>query len=128
MKLVVPLRSLLWFDVGTCAAMGLLLVAAAMPLSQMLGLSRALLMEAGVALLPFALFVAWAATRPNPARLARLVVAANIGWVVASLAVIAGPWMQPTTLGVTFVAAQAVAVAAIALLQHAASRPTLAAG
>ena len=118
----IPLRALLWFDAATCAAMGLLLTVAAVPLSSMLGLPRILLLEAGIVLLPFALFVAWTATRSEPEGPARLVVAANVAWVIGSVALLAGPWVRPTALGVTFVLIQAVAVAGIALLQAAGTR------
>ena len=123
MQSPIPLRPLLWFDAATCLAMGTALIAGADPLAQWLGLPRPLLLEAGIILLPFALFVAWAARRADPAAPTRLIVAANAAWSVASLAVVAGPWLQPTPLGTAFVLVQAAAVAGIALLQAAALRP-----
>jgi hypothetical protein len=120
MKPMIPLRPLLWFDAVTCAAMGVLLAAGSGPLSVLLDLPVVLLTEAGVILMLFAVFVGWAATRRDPASAARLVIAANGAWVVGSAAVIAGPWLHPTGMGTAFVAVQAIAVTAIALLQTAA--------
>ena len=122
MKAIVPLRPLLWFDATTCAAMGALLLTAGEQLAPSLGLPPFLLTEAGILLLPFAMFVAWASTRREPAGPTRLIVAANIGWVLGSLVLVAGPWLQPTPLGIAFVLVQAAAVGAIASLQTAATR------
>ena len=122
MQSPIPLRPLLWFDAATCLAMGTVLIAAADPQGQLLGLPRPLLLETGIILLPFALFVAWAARRAAPAGPARLIIAANSAWSVASLAVLVGPWLQPTPLGIAFVLVQAAAVAGIAVLQAAALR------
>jgi hypothetical protein len=126
MKPLIPLRPLLWFDATTCIAMSALLAAAGGPLSPILGLPNVLLMEAGILLLLFALFVGWAATRTDPSGVARIVLAANIAWVIGSLALLAGPWLQPTLLGTAFVAVQALAVVGIGLLQWAATRPQMA--
>jgi hypothetical protein len=125
MKPLIPLRPLLWFDATTCVAMGALLTAAGGPLSAILGLPNFLLVEAGILLLLFALFVGWAATRTDPSSASRIVLAANMGWVIGSLALLAGPWVQPTPLGTAFVAVQALAVSAIALLQWATTRPQM---
>lgn len=107
------LRPVLLFDAATCAAMGMLLVAAAGPIAGLTDLPAPLLREAGIVLLPFALFVLWAArggTRP-----AQLVAGINLAWTAASFAAIA--WTQPNALGIAFVAMQALAVAAIAGMQ-----------
>jgi hypothetical protein len=122
MKPIAPLRPLLWFDAATCAATGALLLAATGPMSEVLGLPPFLLTEAGILLMPFALFVAWSASRAEPSGSARLVIAANVAWVVGSLLLVAGPWLSPTSLGTAFVLVQAAAVAGIALLQIAATR------
>ena len=100
--------------------MGALLPSGAKPLSDLLGLPRFLLTEAGILLLPFALVVAWAAKRADRAGPTWVVVGANVAWVVGSLVLVAGPWLQPTPLGTAFVLVQAAAVAGIALLQAAA--------
>lgn len=107
------LRPVLLFDAATCLAMGALLVAAAGPIAMFTNLPVPLLREAGIILFPFALVVLWAARRGGwPAQ---AVIAANIAWVAASLGAVL--WTQPNMLGVAFVAAQALAVAAIAAVQ-----------
>ena len=121
MKVIIALRPLLWIDAATCAAMGLLLVLCTDALSDILGLPSALVREVGIILLPFGLFVAWAALRPEPRRSARIVIAANVAWVVGSFALLAGPWVTPSPLGAAFVAVQAIAVAAITALELAAA-------
>lgn len=124
MKSIFALRPLLWLDAATCIAFGLLLAIAADPLSELLGLPIPLLREAGILLLPFALFIIWVATRADPARGTRVVIAANVAWVLASLAVLAGLWVDPTTIGTAFVVVQAAAVAGIAILEaYALRRP-----
>ena len=127
MRLALPLRPLLWLDAATGIAMAGLLLGLGAELSPLLGLPQSLLTEAGLILLPFVLLLAWTATRPSPQRLTALVVAINVGWVVASLLLLAGPWVSPTPLGTAFVLAQAGAVAVIAWLQHGAARALAAA-
>lgn len=118
------LRRVLSFDAATCAAMGLLLVAAAGPLAGLLNLPEPLLFEAGLIMFPFALFVVWATRRTEGSTApARAVAALNIVWVVASFALFA--FTAPNLLGTLFVTAQALAVAGIAALQlHGLSRFT----
>ena len=124
MKSMFALRPLLWLDAVTCIAFGLLIAIAAGPLSELLGLPVPLLREAGILLFPFALFVLWVAMRTDPARGTRAIIAANVAWVLASLALLAGPWVEPTAIGTAFVAVQAAAVAGIAILEaHALRRP-----
>jgi hypothetical protein len=109
------LRRVLAFDALTCAAMGLLLLLATAPLVALLGLPHMLLVEAGAILLAFALFILWA-MRSLAHTLWPLgaVIAGNLLWVLASFALLAGPWLQPTALGIAFVSVQALAVAGLA--------------
>lgn len=108
------LRKVLGFDALTCVAMGLALTAFAQPLSGWLGLSPTLLLWAGLILFPSALAMVLAALRPVRV-LVGLVVAGNVLWTVASLAVlvVAGS----TVLGGAFVIVQAAAVAVLAWLE-----------
>lgn len=108
------LRRLLLLDAGTCVATGALLTVGAGPLAALLRMPAGLLVEAGIFLFVFALFVFWAARQAGRAVPAEIVIALNIAWVVASLALIAGPWIEPSALGVAFIAAQAAAVALLA--------------
>lgn len=109
------LRPVLLFDAATCAAMGLLLVLGAGAIAARTALPAPLLREAGILLLPFAAFILWTARRGGwwPVR---AVIAVNVAWVAASLALIASPW-GGNLLGTGFVGMQAAAVALIAALQ-----------
>jgi len=114
------LRPVLLFDAATCLAMGGLLLAAAGPVAGLTDLPEPLLRAAGMLLLPFALFVWWAA-RQGGSWPVQLVAGLNLVWVAASFAAL--PFTQPNALGIAFVVVQAVAVAAIAALQfHALGR------
>lgn len=108
------LRAVLYFDAVTCLLMGLLLILGAGPLSSILGLPAPLLRVAALILLPFAGLLYLTARRPASQAAVALIVAINAAWVVASVALLLSDWIQPTALGVAFVAIQAVAVAAIA--------------
>jgi hypothetical protein len=109
------LRPILAFDAATCAAMGLLLALAAGPIAAITALPVPLLREAGIVLLPFAAFVLWAAKRGGGWPV-QAVVAANIAWVAASVALIASPW-GGNAFGMAFVTMQAATVALLAGLQ-----------
>jgi hypothetical protein len=115
----VPLRTVLTVDALTCVAMGVLLGTLSARLSAWLGLPAALLFWAGVVLLPCAVLMLVAARRPG-AGLVKLVVLGNAAWVAASVLVLLV--LDPTPLGVAFVAAQAVVVAALAWLEGHGSR------
>ena len=108
------LRPVLLFDAATCIAMGALLVAAAAPIAGLTELPVPLLREAGILLFPFALFVLWSA-RQGGGLPVRSVAALNLAWVAASFGAIL--WTQPNAFGIAFVAAQALAVGAIAAVQ-----------
>lgn len=109
------LRRVLQLDAATCVATGLLLAIGAEPIAALTRLPVPLLREAGIVLLPFALFVLWAARRSGGWPV-QAVIAANIAWVAASLAVIASPW-SGNAFGTAFVALQAAAVALLSGLQ-----------
>lgn len=117
-----PLRPLLWFDAATCLAMGGLLAVANGPLTGLLGLPAMLLQGCVILLVVFAGVIAFVATRANPVTGTRLIAIGNIAWVIAGFVFIAGPWVEPTALGIAFVAVQAVAVAGLAVLELAAIR------
>ena len=121
------LRFALLGDAAASGATGLLLAAAAGPLSSLLGLAEPLFHVAGLVLLPYAAAVAWLGSRAAPSRNAvRAVVAANPVWVADSLALLLlGPalaGLAPTALGVAFVLAQAAVVAGFAAAQWIALR------
>lgn len=115
------LRALLLIDAATCAAMGLALDFGAGPIAAVTGFPETLLIFAGLALLPIAAFMALVAWRPLPAG-AWLVILGNLAWIAGSLLLLLSGWVSPNALGVTFVVAQALAVAILAELEYLALR------
>lgn len=114
-------RSIVLLDAATCAGMGALLIAASEPLAVLTALPPALLFYAGLALLPVAVFMVLAVLRPVPL-LAWLVIAGNLLWVLESFALLLSGWVAPNALGAALIAGQALAVAALSLLEYAALR------
>jgi hypothetical protein len=116
------LPRLLALDGVTCVLMGALLTIAAVSLATALALPAGFLFVAGIVLFPCALLMFTAAARPPwTAALACLVIALNAAWVVGSVLVV--PALFPANrLGLSFVFAQAIAVAAIAILEFQALR------
>ena len=122
MRATTPTRTLLHtalqVDALASGATGALLALAAGALAGPLQLPEPLMRGAGVALVPFAAAVGWAGTCavvPRGAALA--IVAVNLLWVAASVAVVVAASPSPTPLGVAFVLAQALAVLAFAAAQ-----------
>ena len=117
------LRMLFFIDAATCVLMGLGLLVASGPLSTLLGLPVPLLEYAGFALLPIAAFIVWVAVRPRLFHAAPwAVIAGNVAWVGASIALLAVAWVSPNLLGQIFIAGQAAAVVALAVLEFIALR------
>jgi hypothetical protein len=112
------LRFALLGDAAASGATGLLMAAAAGPLSGVLGLPKPLLLGVGLVLLPYAAFVGWLGLKPQvPTALVWAVIVANAVWALDSLLLLLSGWVQPTGLGMAFVIAQAVVVALFAELQ-----------
>jgi hypothetical protein len=112
------LRAVLLTDAVASAATGVLLGVGGPFFDRLLGLPSVFLVATGLPLIPFAALVAWVATRPiAPRNAIRFVMGSNALWVVASVAVLVSRAFEPTVLGVTFVLAQAIAVAAFAECQ-----------
>ncbi len=111
-------------DAAASGATGLLLAAGAGSLASLLGLPEGLLRAAGLVLLPYAAFVAWAGTRDGgvPRNAVRAVVAVNLLWALDSALLLALGPVTPNGLGVAFVLAQALAVLGFAGLQWTALR------
>jgi hypothetical protein len=114
---LLSLRNVLRFDAFTCLAMGVLLLGLPSRLANLFALPPALLWWAGVVLLPCAALM-WIAARlaSQTTLLAKLVVAGNVAWVIASIAVVIE--FNPSTLGLLVVLAQAAAVVVIAALEY----------
>ncbi|MBO0763581.1 MAG: hypothetical protein J2P50_03165 [Hyphomicrobiaceae bacterium] len=113
------LRRALLLDATASGATGLLLIAGAGLLEGLLGLPAAILRGAGLLLLPYVACVAFTGTRAALAPPAvRAIIAANLLWAAASVALLASGWVAPTALGYAFVIAQAAVVALLGELQY----------
>jgi hypothetical protein len=99
------------------AAMVLTLDAGA--LAPLLALPEALLRETGLFLIAYTALVGWLGTRQTmPKVLVAIVIAGNIAWTVASIALLFSGAVTPNLLGEVFVAAQAIATGVFAELQY----------
>jgi len=99
------------------AAMVLTLDAGA--LAPLLTLPEALLRETGLFLIAYTALVGWLGTRQTmPKILVAIVIAGNIAWTVASIALLFSGAVTPNLLGEVFVAAQAIATGVFAELQY----------
>jgi len=112
------LRNVLLADALVSGATGALMALAAGVLEPILQVPATLLRIAGLALLPYAAFVAMLARRDVPPRgMVWAVVACNALWAIDCVALLFTGWIDPSLLGVAFVLMQAVVVAAFAELQ-----------
>ena len=117
------LRRALLVDAAASGLTGALMLAGAGMLTDLLGLPAALLRGAGLVLVPYVAFVAIVAARAHISTAAVwAVVACNAVWTVASVALVIDGFVTPTALGSVFVIGQAVAVAALGVLQYVALR------
>lgn len=112
------LQRALLLDAVITGATGALMAGGAGLLTGLLALPASLLLYAGLALLPFAAFVAYTATRPavSPGA-AWAIVFINVLWAVDSVALLFTGWVAPSALGYGFVLFQAAVVAGFAALQ-----------
>jgi hypothetical protein len=87
--------------------------------ASLLDLPEALLRETGLFLIAYAIFVGWLGTRQSmPKALVAIVVAGNIAWTVASIALLFSGLVEPNLLGEAVVVAQAIATGVFAELQY----------
>jgi hypothetical protein len=113
------LRNALGLDAVASAACGLVMTAGASPLSSLLALPNALLTGAGLACLAWAAFVGWTSCRGELTRpWVWTIIALNALWVSESVLILVLGWVQPTTLGIAFVIAQAAVVLALTEAQY----------
>lgn len=110
------LRPALVLDAAVSGANGLVYLAAAGPVGDLLGLSPALLRGIGAAFLVWAALVALVARSPRRGAVTAIIVA-NAVWVVDSLVVAAAGWGDPTTTGTVWIVVQALVVAGFVALQ-----------
>lgn len=120
------LRRALMLDAVMSGACAILLLAGTGALAGLLGLPEALLFASGLVLVPFVALLIWLmrAARPSAAGI-RAVVAINLAWSVASIALLLSGLVDPTPLGTAFVIVQAAAVLVFAVLQAKALRRTV---
>ena len=109
------LRRVLVVDAVTSGAMGVAMIAFAELFASLLQLPVELVSVAGIVLLPFAAFVGFVASRPEPTRIAVwIIIALNAVWVVDSIMLLFSGWVAPNGLGYAVVIAQAAAVLVLA--------------
>ena len=112
------IRFALTADAIATAATGALLAVGGALLADLTGLPAAATLPLGLFLIAFAAFVGWVGMqRETPRSAAMLIVIVNSAWVVASVIVVLAGSFPLTLLGVAFVLAQAIAVAALVALQ-----------
>jgi len=117
------MRFVLWADAISCLACGLLQVALTTLLSERLGLPATLLAETGIFLLLYGAAVLFLATRIRvPNAIVWLLIAGNMAWAVAFIAILLGGVAKLTLFGKGYVVLQASAVAILAQLQYASLR------
>ena len=111
------LRALVWFDASTGLLLGALHLLLTASLAEWLGLPSGLLVASGVLLLGYAALatrIARAHTMPRGSLWVLIV--ANFGWALASLALLLGNAVAPTFLGQAYLVVHVVSVAVIAEL------------
>ena len=112
------LRYVLQADAVSCAACGVLQVAATGPMAQLMALPSALLLETGLFLLVYAAVVVFVGTRaPVPRAIVGLFIFGNLGWALACVLLLAGGWVHPGGWGIAYVVLQAATVGVLAELQ-----------
>jgi len=117
------LRRALLADAVLSGGTGLMMIAGAHALGDLLALPAILLRAAGMLLMPYVAFVLFVALRDYIARPAVLtIVVINLLWAVASIGLLFTGLVAPNLLGYAFVIGQAVIVAALGELQYVALR------
>jgi hypothetical protein len=123
MNLNTSLKNVLLLDAATCLSAGTLMAFGSSFVSSLTGIPAPLLFWAGLILFPCAALMAVTARQTFPSRaLVWLIVLGNVGWIAASVAVLA--IISPNALGYVFILAQAGAVAILALLEYSALQRT----
>lgn len=112
------LKNILIIDAITCGALFLLCVFATATVAALLGLPSGVVTVAGWIGLPSAALMLFVANQKPPSKgLANLIAVGNLGWVVASFAVLAIFAGQMSWLGIAVVAVQALLVLDLAFLE-----------
>ena len=112
------LRNVLLADAVVSGAAGILMIAGAGILGPLLELPESLLFWAGIVLVPYVALLLVLARRASASRLLLMdVVLINGLWVAASFGTLLSGAVAPNLLGAAFVVVQALAVAALGVLQ-----------
>jgi hypothetical protein len=99
-------------------AAGVLALAGSSRGAEWLGVPPAVVLALGAFMAGYGAFVGWLGGRERLAGALVLTIAAgNAGWVLGSLVLLAGPWIEPDSTGVAIILAQATAVALFSGLQ-----------
>jgi hypothetical protein len=113
------LRRAIQADAIFSGVSALLLTFGAGELAPLLNLPAALLRETGLFLIAYAALVGWLGSRQSmPKALVGIVIAGNVAWTVASIALLFSGAVAPNLLGEVFVAIQAITVGVLAELQY----------
>jgi hypothetical protein len=113
------LRTVIGLDAAACGLMGAAFAFDASLLAGPLGLTPAFMQPVGLFLVVYAAGLVFLALRPSlPRGAVWALVGFNAVWAIESFAMLALGWVQPTTLGVAFVAVQAVAALIVGDLQY----------
>jgi hypothetical protein len=104
-------------DAAASCATGILLAVGAPWLDGALSAPLALLVALGLFLVAYAGFLLLLVRRGGRSGDAKLVIAGNVAWIAASIAVVVGDWLTLSTFGVAFTLVQAAAVAVFVELQ-----------
>ena len=113
------LRKVLLADAAATAATAIAMTFGAPALSEVLRLPVMLLVAAGLVLVPYAVLVAYLATRERlRSSVLWTLIACNVLWAFECMLVAFAGWFAPSALGSAFLVAQAVVVVAFAELQY----------
>lgn len=110
------LRPALLTDAVVSAANGIVYLAAAGPVGDLLGLSPALLRGAGAFFLVYAAAVALVARAPRRGTVLAIVIG-NAVWAIDSMVAAVAGWGDPTTTGTVWIVLQGLIVGAFAVAQ-----------
>ena len=112
------LRRVLWADAAVSAVVGVLMAVAAPLIGDLTRLPAGLLLPAGLALLPYAAYLGWIATRPAvPVAAVWIPIVLNGVWAVDCAWIALAGSVAPNALGLAFLAIQGVTVLVFAELE-----------
>ncbi len=120
------LRRVLLLDAATGVGMALLHTAFGGTIAGVTGMPMALVLAAGLVLFPIAALMGWTALRAHVvAPAVWLVILGNVGWTIASFAIVLGPDIGLSAIGQFYICAQALSVLMFATLEFVGLRRAL---